>query len=79
MTAGIYRTIVRLLGFQDEQFSALQCMVFLPWSYLWRISDFGTAFMLTALSVDRILAVFRPLRYMTYGKTYALSVIGLVS
>uniref|UniRef100_A0A0N5AKX6 G_PROTEIN_RECEP_F1_2 domain-containing protein n=1 Tax=Syphacia muris TaxID=451379 RepID=A0A0N5AKX6_9BILA len=78
MTAGIYRTIVRLLGYQDEQFSALQCMICLPWSYLWRISDFGTAFMLFALSADRILAVFRPLRYMAYGKTYSLTVIGLV-
>uniref|UniRef100_A0A0N4UFX6 G_PROTEIN_RECEP_F1_2 domain-containing protein n=1 Tax=Dracunculus medinensis TaxID=318479 RepID=A0A0N4UFX6_DRAME len=73
---GIYRTIIVLSDSIDTNFTPLQCMA-LPHSWLWRWSDFATAFSLLALSVDRLLSILVPVKYSTWGSNYIAIAIGV--
>uniref|UniRef100_A0A0M3JWG9 G_PROTEIN_RECEP_F1_2 domain-containing protein n=1 Tax=Anisakis simplex TaxID=6269 RepID=A0A0M3JWG9_ANISI len=76
LIAGIYRSTVIIIESLDVLFTPLQCML-LPHSWAWRWSDFATSFMLLALTLDRLVSVLFPLKYISWGPTYPRIAIGL--
>uniref|UniRef100_A0A158R512 G_PROTEIN_RECEP_F1_2 domain-containing protein n=1 Tax=Syphacia muris TaxID=451379 RepID=A0A158R512_9BILA len=72
---GVYRFFVIYAHLKDTQFTPLQCML-LPQSWMWRWSDTATAMMLLVLSLDRLISVLLPLKYLHYGKCYMRLMIG---
>uniref|UniRef100_A0A0M3HUB7 G_PROTEIN_RECEP_F1_2 domain-containing protein n=1 Tax=Ascaris lumbricoides TaxID=6252 RepID=A0A0M3HUB7_ASCLU len=76
LIGGIYRSAVILANSIDILFTPLQCML-LPHSWAWRWSDFATSFMLLTLTVDRLISVVFPLRYIAWGPSYTRIAIGV--
>uniref|UniRef100_A0A915ARH1 G-protein coupled receptors family 1 profile domain-containing protein n=1 Tax=Parascaris univalens TaxID=6257 RepID=A0A915ARH1_PARUN len=76
LVGGVYRSTVILINSIDILFTPLQCML-LPHSWAWRWSDFATSFMLLTLTVDRLISVVFPLRYIAWGPSYTRIAIGV--
>ncbi|VDK65445.1 unnamed protein product, partial [Gongylonema pulchrum] len=47
----------------------------MPHAWMWRWSDFASSFMLLCLTLDRLLSVKLPIRYITSGTKYSTRVI----
>lgn len=77
LIGGIYRFFVIYARLKDTQFTPLQCML-LPQSWLWRWSDTATAMMLLVLSLDRLVSILLPLKYLHFGECYMRMMIGTV-
>jgi hypothetical protein len=77
LIAGAYRLHLIANGAANNQMTRWQCAIETPHFILMAFSSIAQAGMLLLISIDRLIAVVRPLQYNTFTAKYALCLIGV--
>ena len=75
-TAGSYRTYLILIGHDKDKVTAWDCMKTLH-NFFFIVGEPLSAIFLSAVSLDRLIAVAVPLKYYKFGRDYGLKLSGV--
>ena len=74
--AGAYRMLLRLTGTAFETVSTWYCF-FMPHNFVWTIADNLMPCFLLIVSIDRLICVWKPLKYFKYTTRYSNCLAGI--